>query len=189
LAPRLGIETGEVERMAELAARPIESGSAEPLRQLTRDAAEVLTDWRPFAILELTRLDCFVPNSGWIARVLGISADEVNVALQLLIRLGMLELASPSRWVDRLGNASATERELVLATIDQLARHARRHQLRADASHPHYHGSATVAIGREAAARVVERLGSVEREIAGLAAGPADQVYRLAIHFLPLSDT
>ena len=46
-----------------------------------------------FAILELTRLSEFRADSRWIARVLDISVDEVNVALQRLIRLDLLDMA------------------------------------------------------------------------------------------------
>ena len=40
------------------------------------------------AILELTQVKGFQIDSRWIARRPGISVDEVNVALQRLLRLG-----------------------------------------------------------------------------------------------------
>jgi hypothetical protein len=52
--------------------------------------------WYHFAILELTRLQDFQPDSRWIARVLGLNPDEVNIALARLMRLGLLEMVSTS---------------------------------------------------------------------------------------------
>jgi hypothetical protein len=73
------------------------------VRQLARDAAEVLADVHHAAILELVALEHFRPDSRWIARVLGLSPDRVNIALQRLLRLGLLEMSGRDRWVDCSG--------------------------------------------------------------------------------------
>jgi transcriptional regulator with XRE-family HTH domain len=44
------------------------------------------------AILFLTRVPGFRPDSRWIARTLGLSVDDVNIALHRLLRLGRLEM-------------------------------------------------------------------------------------------------
>jgi transcriptional regulator with XRE-family HTH domain len=51
-----------------------------------------------FAILELVRRSTFRPDSRWIASRLHITVDEVNVALQRLLRLDLLEMTSADRW-------------------------------------------------------------------------------------------
>ncbi len=53
------------------------------------------------AILALTRTADFHADSRWIARTLGVSVDEVNVALQRLLRLGLLQLKTRCAWVAR----------------------------------------------------------------------------------------
>src|SRR6185436_5184266 len=55
------------------------------VQQLASDTANLISDWYHYAILELVRLREFKPDSRWIARVLGITVDEVNVALQRLL--------------------------------------------------------------------------------------------------------
>jgi hypothetical protein len=52
---------------------------ARQLHQLAQDAAEVLEDWRNFAILELTGLTIQTAHGG--SRMLGIAVDEVNIAI------------------------------------------------------------------------------------------------------------
>ncbi len=52
------------------------------------------------AILELTRRQGFRPDSRWIARELRVTVDEANIALQRLLRLELLEMVSPDRWID-----------------------------------------------------------------------------------------
>ncbi|MFN8572092.1 MAG: DUF4423 domain-containing protein [Gemmatimonadaceae bacterium] len=69
--------------------------------RLARDLLELLTHWSHFAILELTTLDTFRPDSRWIAQVLGLTTDEVNVAVARLVRYRLLEMKSPTVWVDR----------------------------------------------------------------------------------------
>jgi hypothetical protein len=51
-----------------------------------------------YAILELVPGE-FKPDVGWIARVLGISSDEINVALAQLLGMGKLQMTSKDRWI------------------------------------------------------------------------------------------
>jgi uncharacterized protein (TIGR02147 family) len=54
------------------------------------DAFKAISDWYHFAILELTYVDGFKSDAKWIARSLGISEFEVQLALERLIRLGLM---------------------------------------------------------------------------------------------------
>jgi hypothetical protein len=40
----------------------------------------------------------FRPNTRWLASTAGISADRVNIILQLLLRGGALRMVSVDRW-------------------------------------------------------------------------------------------
>src|SRR3954452_16555937 len=96
------------------------SSSAAPLaqiRQLTGDAASVVSDPAHYTILELLRLKDFKPDSRWIARAIGLSVDEVNMAISRLLRLGLLEMTASGRWVDRSGDASVSLDGLTMLTI------------------------------------------------------------------------
>lgn len=54
------------------------------------DAFKAISDWYHFAILELTYVDGFKSDAKWIARTLGISEFEVQLALERLVRLELL---------------------------------------------------------------------------------------------------
>lgn len=50
------------------------------------------------AILDLVGFEHFRTDVGWISRVLGMSPDDINVALAQLIAMGKLRMAAPDRW-------------------------------------------------------------------------------------------
>jgi uncharacterized protein (TIGR02147 family) len=94
------------------------------MEQLTRDAMHVVSDWRHYAILELTHLDTFRPDVRWIARMLEIEADDVNVAIQRLARLGMLEMSSPGRWTDTSADLVSERHAFPRVTLAKLLHQA-----------------------------------------------------------------
>lgn len=57
---------------------------------LTQDAFAAISDWYHYAILDLTLTKGFKSDTGWIARKLGISHSEAQIAVERLKRLGML---------------------------------------------------------------------------------------------------
>jgi uncharacterized protein (TIGR02147 family) len=74
--------------------------TAEPnYLQLALDTFIAVSDWYHDAILELTHLRSFRPQPSWIAKVLGISVNEVNVAVERLVRLKLLSTESKT-WRD-----------------------------------------------------------------------------------------
>ena len=50
-------------------------------------------------ILELATLENFKADVGWIARVLGITTDAVNVGLAQLLAMGLMCMEDKNRWV------------------------------------------------------------------------------------------
>jgi Domain of unknown function (DUF4423) len=67
----------------------------------------------------------FKPNSRWIARVLGITPDEVNLAVSRLARLGLLEMVDRDRWIDKSGNTTASLAEFSQAAVQRLSEQVR----------------------------------------------------------------
>ncbi len=76
--------------------------------RLSLDTFQVISDWYHYAILELMRLPHFTPEFAWIARVLGISPLEVELAVDRLQRLEMIEIHSDGTWKDSTGGHSTT---------------------------------------------------------------------------------
>lgn len=50
------------------------------------------------ALLQIVGTDLFRANSRWLATVLGISIDSVNISLQRLLRLRVLRMTTPRAW-------------------------------------------------------------------------------------------
>ena len=92
----LGLDATTLDGYVALEARRADPGADEAalrsVRELTEDALAVVSGLEHHAILELTHLDAFRPDVSWIARVLDLTPDQVNVALQRLVRLGMLTM-------------------------------------------------------------------------------------------------
>jgi hypothetical protein len=95
------------------------------VQQLARDAASLLSDWSHLGILELIHLEEFKPDTRWIARVLGLTPDEVNVAVTRLVRLGLLKMAARDRWIDKSGNAAAGLAEFAQVAVQRLSEQVR----------------------------------------------------------------
>jgi transcriptional regulator with XRE-family HTH domain len=196
LARRLKLDEAAIQDHIAVAQRaegaPREPGSLREVRQLTADAASLVQQWQHFAILELTRLDSFKPDSRWIARVLGISIDEVNIALQQLIRLNLLEMASPTRWVDRTGDAAITVEGLAHLAVQNLAQQTRhlaeRALARPDPGLCDY-STTTVAVSTARLPDVIEHIARFRRELLAMLERDAtrDDLYQLDISFYPVT--
>lgn len=162
------------------------------IRSLATDAAHVVSDVLHFALLELVRLDCFQPDARWIARVLDVSVDEVQIALQRLIHLGLLEMESAERWIDRSGHAVANVDDLAEAAVERLYEQVRRLASRAVRAIPRGYrdqSSTTIAIRTARLPEAIERIGRFRREIVQLLEQDSerDDVYQLEIHFFPVT--
>ncbi|CAN5578156.1 hypothetical protein BH09PLA1_BH09PLA1_14350 [soil metagenome] len=164
------------------------------LRQLTADAAEVVADLHHFAILELTHLRDFRPDTRWIARVLGRSVDDVNLAIQRLLRLGLLEMADQNRWIDRSGSTVAHLGEFAHIVIRRLSEQARKLSLRSLKQVPasyRVHTSTTMAIATRDLPKATEHIARFRRQLEKLLSNDrsncADDVYHLRVELFPIT--
>jgi len=111
---RIGTALGMAPDVIELHVRALEAkatrkppGALRPLEELEQDLAALVHEWQHHAILELTALAEFRPDSRWIARVLDTTPDQVNVALQRLTRLGLMRMVSQAHWTTAADPAPA----------------------------------------------------------------------------------
>lgn len=188
---RLGLSEEEIAMWVEAAKLPARSStdpkSTPRIRELARDASEAIEDWRDLAILELTRLTDFQPDSRWIARMLAISVDEVNICISRLCRLGLLEMVSPRRWVDRLGDAVLDPETFEQAVVRNLSEQVSR--LRSAAPGTYDLSAVTVALPVAMIPAVVDRIAHFRSELLEwIEAAPEKQeVYQLEIRFVPVT--
>lgn len=86
------------------------------LRHWTVEGMAVVGERVHWGILRLSRMGEFRTDCRWIASQLGVSVDEVNVALARLLRLELID----GRWRDQTGLMRLTEpefRKLAVARI------------------------------------------------------------------------
>jgi uncharacterized protein (TIGR02147 family) len=165
---------------------------AEDVRELAKSASDALGTWHDFAILELLRLDSFVPDARFIARVLDCELDDVQLALHRLTHLGFLEMTSRDHWVDRTGHTILSADDFAEATAKRLADELSSLSLRAMTEAPpdrRAHHVTTIAVHRDAVPRALARLDAFRRELVELLEDDQtrDEVYQLAITFFPLT--
>ncbi len=196
LGTRLGLDRHAIDRYvaheAFWGSGATSEATVTELQQLASDAATVISDWYHYAILELTRLHHFKPDTRWIARVLGITPDEVNLALSRLIRLGLLEMVDRDRWIDKSGDTTASLAEFSETAIRHLSAQVRQVMLRAigTASPGRFeHSSTTLALCTDRVPAVLERIARFRRELVALLENDPirDDVYQLEINFFPLT--
>jgi uncharacterized protein (TIGR02147 family) len=201
LATRLGAARAEVDELVRVertnALRIGPELDAGAVRQLANDAIESIATWHDFAILELTRLQAFVPDARWIARVLGCTVDEVQLAIHRLTRLGFLEMTTRTRWVDKTGDGDAvveTPAELgqlaALRLADQLRELAVR-AARTPSQSRFVQSATTIAIDRAVVPHAIARLEAMRAELVELLTKGAGErrnaVYHLVIGFVPVT--
>jgi uncharacterized protein (TIGR02147 family) len=162
------------------------------IQQLADDAARVIADWYHYAILELTRLENFKADSRWIARVLGITTDEVNLALTRLVRLGLLQMAGRGRWIDQSGDTTTSLADFNRRAVQRLSQQMRQLMLAALEKAPagrYEYSSSTLAVSTGHLPGVIERIARFRRELAAFLGqeNAPDDVYQLEINFFPVT--
>lgn len=68
-----------------------QSTEPSPYHQMTTDTFAVISEWYHFAILELTYVEDFKNSPRWIAKKLGLRPAQAKLAVQRLLRLGLLK--------------------------------------------------------------------------------------------------
>jgi len=197
LGARIGLSAAEIGHYTE---RQAQAPAPSPrVHELADDAARVLADWHAFAILELMRLREFRPDVRWIARMLGVEPDAINIALQHLLRLGFLQMVAPSRWLDLTGGAVHREEDYTLLALERLAQRTHSLQMASARNAPdalRLHGALTLAVDERELARLlaltecyIADVGARSRQATDVAAAEAtgDRLYHVEVHCFPIS--
>lgn len=74
--------------------------AAHGMSEISLETFAVLADWVHFAVLELTYLEDFRADGGWIAARLGISRAEADAAVEKALKLGLLARDADGRLRD-----------------------------------------------------------------------------------------
>ena len=121
-ARKLGMESEEA--AAYMAAEHVpdtkRARREQQLRHWTAEAMSIANGPVHFEIVRLGRRADFRYDSRWMAAEIGTSADEVNMALSRLLRLGLIEISAGGAWRFTTGLEELTEaafRKLALAKV------------------------------------------------------------------------
>lgn len=174
-------------------AKAVPAAAATPnYYQLTADAFAVVADWYHYAILELTFAENFQSSPKWIARKLGVSATDVTVAVDRLLRLELLE-NKDGRLVKTEAFLSNYSEGQTAPALKELQRQLLRKALEAIDHTPQEMKditSMTMAASPDKIPEAKERIRRFRRELcAFLEDGPRTAVFNLGIQLYPLSET
>lgn len=200
LVERLGLSPAEVERLrpGPLTRRKRLGSSAEPsaapndYRQLSLDAFQVIADWYHYAILELTQTSHFVPQARWVARRLGITVSEVNIAVERLKRLEMLRIDEAGRWIDESGAMTSIHNDYTNVALRKLQKQILEGALAAidETSIDRRDQTAmTMAISTDLLPEAKRRIARFRRELCAFLkdASTRDEVYQLSLSLYPVT--
>jgi len=192
---RLGLSEQIIREYAHGAKRPeVHKAAQKHMRsyQLDLDTFQLLSAWHHYAILELVHIHGFKADSRWIASTLGIPVEEVNVALQRLLRLGLLEMTGRDRWIDKSGDAEFHSASLDEAAANELDREI--HELAIAATkrtRGEYRAQRQVVLACDSKnlPRVRRMADRFIAEVRSMAAESKrkDDVYQLEISFFPVT--
>jgi hypothetical protein len=170
------------------------NGRAEDVKtyNLDLDTFQLLSLWHHYAILELTHIQGFKADSNWIAKTLGIPVSDVNIALQRLLRLGLLQMSARDRWSDTSGDAEFRSAALTETASVQMSQEA--HQLAIEAinrtpAERRVQRHTFVAFNSRQISRLKELVEGFVAELRSLSleSEAKDDVFQLEISFLPVT--
>jgi uncharacterized protein (TIGR02147 family) len=99
LGTRLGLGPMEMARFWDDPERDSSYAQTSSAKELTLDAFQVISDWYHYAIFELVTVKGFSPEPKWIAKKLGITPTEAQIALERLLRLELVQVGEDGRYL------------------------------------------------------------------------------------------
>jgi transcriptional regulator with XRE-family HTH domain len=121
-AEKLGLAEDEtlIYVLAERIAAAPNDGSQEKLRQWLSEAMSIITERAHWEIVRLTREPGFRTDTRWIAQQAGHSVDQVNMAFDRLLRLGLIESHCAGQWKAPAGLRCVSEAEFRKLALSRL---------------------------------------------------------------------
>jgi uncharacterized protein (TIGR02147 family) len=191
---RVGLSQEAIRAYARSRKSPTSKNLPENVRRfhLDLDTFQLLSVWYHYAILELIQVQGFKTDSRWIANTLGIEVGDVNIALQRLLRLGLLEMSGRDRWIDKSGDAEFRSTNLTEAACNQMNQEI--HALAVDAikripSQHRVHREVVVALDSRRLPRLKVLADEFVNELRSLVSesDTKDDVYQVEISFFPIT--
>jgi len=193
----LGLDPDQIEKFQQKVASKKQSSEArseapEDYRQIALDHFQVIADWYHYAILELTKIQSFTPSPKWVASSLGISVNEVNDAVERLIRLEMLQISSSGQWIDLSGDITNLDNEFVAVARRKLQKQILEKAIESLETIPvekRDQSSMTMAVDSKLLPEAKKRLTQFRRQFSKFleSGSEKDKVFNLSISLYPVS--
>jgi uncharacterized protein (TIGR02147 family) len=157
---------------------------------LSIDYFRVIADWYHTALMELTFVKGFKGEARFISRQLGISVTEAKLALERLVKLGLLEKKG-KKFIKVKAKLSTTDRHLSTSALRKNQKQLLEksiYSLENDPIENRNHTNMMMAIDAKKIKMAKKMIREFQMSLCNyLEAGKQDKVYNLSISLIPLS--
>lgn len=192
ISARLGVPTALAKKISAENGAP-EHPSFAAMRELSLDSFELISEWYHYAIFELVALPDFEADSRWIAGRLSITPNEAGIALERLVRLGLIGRDRKGRWRQETPFLTTTANTFTAGAFRKMQKQVLEKAIRAMDEFPmelRDQTSITMAIDSRKLPEAKERIKKFRRSLyAYLKSGKLDSVYQLGVSLYPLTKT
>lgn len=162
-------------------------------RQLALDSFYIISEWFHYGILQLIKIKGFKNNSHWIAKRLGILPSQAEIAVERLLRIGILQEVDGKLIDITGGNTSHLKSDFTNEQLRGFQVQALEKAIVALKTVPiakRDNTSMTLAVSREAIPFAKEEIKKFRRKLTKKleSFGEPDEVYQLAISLTPLTN-
>jgi uncharacterized protein (TIGR02147 family) len=203
LGTRLGLSPTEVAAFAEKTSTKkkrkaivdpvLNSSASRSAHELSLDAFQLIADWYHYAIFEMVTMKDFVPKPRWIAKALGISVNEVHLALERLERLELIRIDETGNFQQGQPLITTTGNPFTAVAFRKLQTHVLQMALSALEEVPmeaRDQTSMTMAINSKKLPEAKERIKQFRRQLCDFLQEDTDErdsVYQLGVSLYPLT--
>ena len=159
---------------------------------LTLDTFAIISQWYHDAILDLMKLESFVPDIHWIAEALEISPTEVHSAVERLVRCELIEITD-NGWKLLEPVSDVFVDDFTVAGLKKLQRDVldiSKEKIESCSIDKRYHSTMTLAINVEDIPKAKNMLREFRANFCKTleGAGNLNDVYELQVGFFPLTN-
>jgi uncharacterized protein (TIGR02147 family) len=197
LSEKLGLSPSEISELilTEQKKAADDDSVSSDYRQIQEDTFRILSDWYYFAILELTHIDGFSADPRWIGQRLGLTVNEVNIAIERLLRVNLLKKGPRGKLTDNsAGKTTTLDTKSTAAVHRDFQKRILTKALQAmDEVQPELRdqSSMTFAVSQKKITGAKDKIKKFRRELAEyLRSGDShDEVYCLSVSLFPMTQS
>lgn len=161
-------------------------------KSLAEDSFKIISDWHHFAILELTKVEGFRPDTAWIAKSLGLPKAEASEAINRLKRIGFLN-ESEGQLKDTSGDVTTVDHQFTNVAFKNLQRQVLHQAMQAldnTALDQRDQSSMTMAIDSTKLPQAKTMIKKFRRDLSAFLENgkQRDAVYQLSVSLFPMTN-